>query len=420
MNQRQLTLIDETQGLPPLLIDGTQGLPPLFPLDIHDVVGLAAVVVSLVLASSSGMGGGGLLIPCYILLMDIPVKNAIPLTSVTVFGGSIANNILNARKRHPDKPNLSCIDWDFILLMEPPTIAGAIIGAVLNDYLSDIPLILMLLLLLSFTAFKSLAKASRMYQKETLELQASHCEKQDLINKATSSYTTKPELSSEISSFGAGKQHRAAFLKLTGLFAVVTAINVLKGGPSEGGGPFGLMKCGEACVRISRCLILLIAGLFVVWSRSNLLTRLRAGGPVLSDIDWDDRNTVTYPALSIVAGLVAGLFGVGGGLVKGPLMLALNLHPAVTSATTACMIFFTSSTSTISYMIFGLVQYDYAVACLFVGFFSTLAGQTLTAIIIRALGHRHSYTAYLIGIVVAISAVAMTVEAILALATPTH
>ena len=31
---------------------------------------------------------------------------------------------------------------------------------------------------------------------------------------------------------------------------------------------------------------------------------------------WDERNTLMYPAICSLAGLVAGAFGVGGGVVK--------------------------------------------------------------------------------------------------------
>ena len=34
------------------------------------------------------------------------------------------------------------------------------------------------------------------------------------------------------------------------------------------------------------------------------------------DIQWTQRNSVVYPAVSSLAGLVAGMFGVGGGIVK--------------------------------------------------------------------------------------------------------
>ena len=207
---------------------------------------------------------------------------------------------------------------------------------------------------------------------------------------------------------------RMAVIKLTGLFVVVSCMNLLKGGTSEGGGPAGLSQCGNECFWLTNLAMLVIIFLFSVWVRHGILARIANHGPVISDIVWDEQNTITFPCMAIVAGLAAGMFGIGGGIVKGPLMLALGVHASVASATSACMILYTSTTATLSYMVFGLLNYDYAGACLLVGFVSTLVGQTIMSALL-AKYKRHSYIAYSIGLVVAVSAVAMGIESILSI-----
>ena len=101
--------------------------------------------------------------------------------------------------------------------------------------------------------------------------------------------------------------------------------------------------------------------------------------------------------------------------MKGPLMLALGVHPQVASATSAAMILFTSCTATISYLTFGYLKYDYASFCLVLGFLSTLVGQTFMSAIMKRSGQRSSYIAFCIGGVVAISAIAMGIESALAI-----
>ena len=39
---------------------------------------------------------------------------------------------------------------------------------------------------------------------------------------------------------------------------------------------------------------------------------------------WDASSTIRFPLICTLAGFVAGLFGVGGGIVKGPLMLEMG------------------------------------------------------------------------------------------------
>ena len=94
-------------------------------------------------------------------------------------------------------------------------------------------------------------------------------------------------------------------------------------------------------------------------------------------------------------------------------MLALGVHPAVASATSACMIFFTSCTAVFSFMVFGLLTLDYALAFLLIGFVSTLVGQSAISLLMQR-NKRHSYIAFSIGIVIALSAVCMTAESFLA------
>lgn len=48
-------------------------------------------------------------------------------------------------------------------------------------------------------------------------------------------------------------------------------------------------------------------------------------------IHWTPRNSIAYPLICSIAGVFAGLFGVGGGIVKGPLMLELGVLPDVST-----------------------------------------------------------------------------------------
>ena len=141
----------------------------LIPLQISDVVGFLCAALGLIIAAGGGIGGGGILVPIYILILGFLPKHAIPLSNVTVFGGAIANTLRNSRKRHPtaDRP---LIDWDLIVVMEPPTLAGALIGANLNKMLPETAVAILLVLLLSFTSYNTLKKARKMYNKETEEI----------------------------------------------------------------------------------------------------------------------------------------------------------------------------------------------------------------------------------------------------------
>ena len=52
------------------------------------------------------------------------------------------------------------------------------------------------------------------------------------------------------------------------------------------------------------------------------------------DVLWDHSALRLYGAWTLLAGVVAGLVGIGGGMVLGPLMLAMGVDPRVSTATT--------------------------------------------------------------------------------------
>lgn len=105
------------------------------------------------------------MVPVYIIAIGLPPRFAIPLGSVTVLGGSLAGVLLNLRRRHPlaDRP---IIDWDLILVMEPLVLVGALMGSIFHRVVSEKILTVLLVLLLSVVAHRTLAKARRMYAAE--------------------------------------------------------------------------------------------------------------------------------------------------------------------------------------------------------------------------------------------------------------
>ena len=108
----------------------------LFPLDGHDAVGTVLIFCGLIVASSGGIGGGGIIIPILLLVFIFRPYHAVPLSNVTIFGSAITNLAFNAYRRHPFA-NKSIIDWDAVLVMEPLTMVGAIVGSLINKALPE-------------------------------------------------------------------------------------------------------------------------------------------------------------------------------------------------------------------------------------------------------------------------------------------
>lgn len=139
--------------------------PKLLPIDARTVAGFFIASLALSLGASGGTGGGGIVVPIYILILGLPIQVAIPIGAVTVLGGALASTSLNWGSRHPlaDRP---LVDWDLILVCEPLTLSGALLGTLFHRVLSEKLLVVLLVLLLSITAHTTLSKAMRMYQAE--------------------------------------------------------------------------------------------------------------------------------------------------------------------------------------------------------------------------------------------------------------
>jgi uncharacterized membrane protein YfcA len=430
----------------------------LFPLQLSDVVGFFCGALGLILAAGGGIGGGGILVPIYILILGFQPKYAIPLSNVTVFGGAVASTMRNVRKRHPiaDRP---LIDWDLIVVMEPPTVAGALIGANLNKILPEAVIAVMLALLLSFTSYVTLKKARKMHKEETEKINRSNAsagmlneyfllddnpsnenEESDCVESNNTTYTTIHRAShfeqefevegdyEELPEFGdpitlshiiEKERHpkRRNVLLILVMFCVVLIVNILKGG---GGyqSPVGI-RCGSSSFWFAQGLLLFWL-LFVSWRGRGFILeeadrKSRAGYLYLDeDVQWTRKSTIIYPVMSTLAGVFAGIFGVGGGVIKGPIMIAIGVHPQVASATSACMILFTSFTATTTFCVYGLMIPDYAIACSILGFCATYLGQTVISRAI-AKSNRNSYIAFSIGGVVLLSSLLMTLEFVLQL-----
>ena len=455
---------------------------PLFPFTLSDVIGFSLAIVGLVIAAGGGIGGGGILVPIYILVLQFSPKHAIPLSNVTVLGGALANTYLNSRKRHPhaDRP---LIDWDLILIMEPLTIAGALLGAFLNKMLPEEILSLALVLLLAFTANTTLRKAFKMYRKETQQLLAEQGGESELTrlyrmeqsgtndqdddddqegipedgnntsetqveppiqqtSVSTNNHLPPPDGEKEeddndsMDEVDIEQENKQQVLNeilkqeakmpeqninmLISLFVVVLVINLLKGGGAFQS-PLGI-KCGSTSFWLANAAMLGWIIYISFQARKLLLQKYQQKRAceypyAEGDIQWTPRATIVYPLICCLAGFFAGMFGIGGGIVKGPLMLAMGIHPAVSSASSACMILFTSFTATTSFWVFGLLVSDYAFICFVIGFAATLVGQVgLQYVMKRAKAQRNSYIAFSIGGVVLLSAFLMTMQSLLSMA----
>lgn len=460
-----------SHGLPPLS-EAVCAHKSLLPLDLHDTVGFSLTIVASALASGSGIGGGGLLIPLLILVFGFPERRATPLSNVVILGGAVANLGFNLCKPHPSRRK-PLIAFEVALMMEPMTMLGALVGTTLNKIFPSWLTTLMLVLLLSFTARRTWAKGRERWDKERARLRCAADESQQSGLLAAEQSSAASERSSVLNLAGAAaagadlrtasldeEEAEAAARRRSGqLEALMRAERRLRHYARD---VFPLLVLLVACFALSllrgtsrshslldvSCgspaylalwaaqLLLLVAASLAI--RAALMRRharrREIGYPFLpDDVEWTVSNTTLYPLLCVGAGLCAGapparrravraasmtcptaessvgMFGIGGGIVKGPLMLEMGMLPAVSSATASFMILFTSATAALNFALFGALDPQYAGVLFCAGLAGTCAGQLGLDWLLRRLGASQSLIVLLIAVVIGLSAAMMGV-----------
>jgi len=314
-----------------------------------------------------------------------------------------------------------------MLVMEPVTIAGALVGSFINVLSPPWLICMLLVILLTATAVKSYKKGIKMYKKETEQMEAAMLNsepgevfKQKLVNVGYSNLDMENPMDMAMQE----KNHTLYQIlfteqstpvwKVLMMFFVtggMLALTIMKGGGSIN--PLNI-HCGSTQYWIITLAALpLVLGVSViarnylvkVWKQKKECGFRYAEG----DVEWDHTNTIRYPLICSIAGLCAGMFGIGGGIVKGPLMLEMGVRPEVCSATSATMILFTSAAATASYFLFESLNPHYGAVVFMLGFLNTLIGQKALNVVVKKYG-RSSIIILLIATIVAMSAVAMGLE----------
>lgn len=127
-----------------------------------------------------------------------------------------------------------------------------------------------------------------------------------------------------------------------------------------------------------------------------------------SDLKWTPKLLTQFMIAAIAAGLVAGIFGLGGGVIFNPLLLSFKLPPAVSSATGMYMIMLTSFTNSIMFLLSGFLDVSYGFwggAWVVVG---TAIGIKIVNKLVKDSG-RASYIAILLTFVIIFSAIVIPI-----------
>jgi len=330
-------------------------------------------VLAVALCSGGGIGGGGILVPLYILLDGLDEHHAIPLSKVVIFGAAFTDFWLYRTLRHPVQKWRSLIDYDLAVIMEPLILFGTVVGVLLNVILPELIVGIALIILLTYTAYRMFAKAKQIRDKEKI-ISASRKSKASQIQAANQQplLSAASPASDEDLEQQDPKWEKYPFDKNVWLvvsWCTILVCAVCKGDLVPcGGWQYWLLEWAPLPILTA---ITYFYGRRLVREHKGRQSRSYAKG----DIPWDENNVIKYPLMSSIAGVAAALLGVGGGMVTGPLMLELGVLPEISRVTSAYMILFTSSCTSMQYLILGRIRADEAIWYMAWGFIGAVVGH---------------------------------------------
>jgi len=439
----------------------------LFDLDFGRLIVVTVLVLGLgSLAAGAGIGGGGLFVPLYAFVLGVGAKAAVPMSKGTILGAAIGNMISIGFHKHPDpKKNKPLIDYEASTFMQSGELLGVVFGVLLNLLLPAILLIVFLAVLLSYNAYTTLKKGRSKYKAET-EKMIKQKEKAAAAAAspsagAGSSEAAPPPLTTqqsllqfESSTKAAGAQGAPvevqsivldkpdenitpelqkvldgdsvqfplwAWAQLAPMTAYTIFYAIVKKSVLSTCNPVGYWLWYFSPVPVLGGFMFLTAFILKRKHQEKLKVGYTFKGydadgkpedrPEYRDMKWDNDTLKKFPSIAILAGVAAGLLGIGGGMVIGPLFIKLDMQPKVGSSSCAFMILWTALSGVVQYAFAGKLGWQFILYGIVVGLVSGQMGQQLVDSALRRTG-RPSLVIFLLGGIVLAACVVMTISGI--------
>jgi len=244
-------------------------------------------------------------------------------------------------------------------------------------------------------------------QEEDIELVPLTQRAQDEYVKKTMSFMKKES------------RHNMSYWLALGVVWTITLMLIFVRGGKGANSIFGVPYCGAVYWLVST---VAIVGLPVV--SMLMLRRLvdeseekQSCGYLFAegDVVWTRKTGTKLAVATVIAGIVAGLIGIGGGMVVGPILLELGFNPQVSSALTATNVLMSSSTVGMLVLMTGAAPIDEALFFAAICFLGAYFGKNFLGKLIKRLG-KTSLIIFILGGVIFLAILAVIGQGILEIA----
>ena len=363
---------------------------------------LGAIILSAV-ALAGGMGGGGVLVPFYLIVMNLSLIQSIAVSQVTIMGQSLIGVLFRMRQKHPFYSEICgtkrpLINYPYLTLLFPFIIVGSILGALVGRTIPDwlrVSLTIILYLIMFIRGFRKAYKQFKEHQKlklapytdvdissdvsslndeEKEKIKEQYLEEIQYYSEASTDHDNTDTLGkgpiTNINEFQVPKYYLFELVMCIVMFVILVIGSLLR---------TYIFKCGSApfFIAVAIPIALLIVCFIVVRNRYANKQRemgTKIANPVIP-FAWSTKITVIFPILSWMAGAVASMLGGGSGAIITAILFETGMDPSEATATGTLNVMIATVASTSLFLISGLLPYDYAGLFLCVGFIGSIIGK---------------------------------------------
>ncbi|KAK4493389.1 hypothetical protein RD792_017713 [Penstemon davidsonii] len=351
--------------------------------------------------SVGGVGGGGIFVPMLTLIIGFDPKSATAISKCMIMGGAVSTVYYNLKLRHPTI-DMPIIDYDLAVLIQPMLMLGISIGVAFNVIFADWMVTVLLIILFLGTSTKAFFKGVETWKKETI------MKKETAKSLGTDEYKLLPGDPSNNTQNEANvfEEPEVGILEnvcwkefglLVFVWVAFLALQIIKNYTSTCSATYWVVNLLQVPVSFGVSgyeALCLYKGWRKIASKGDGGTNLKV------------HQLATYGFFGVLAGLVGGLLGLGGGFIMGPLFLELGIPPQVSSATATFAMMFSSSMSVVEYYLLKRFPVPFALYFVAVATVAAFIGQHIVRRLIILMG-RASIIIFILASTIFISAISL-------------
>mmetsp|Transcript_19689 Transcript_19689/g.36912 ORF Transcript_19689/g.36912 Transcript_19689/m.36912 type:complete len:562 (+) Transcript_19689:99-1784(+) len=347
--------------------------------DPFDFLCTVLIFFSSTLSAAAGTGGGGMFVPLLVLLTQLKPEEAVALSQCMILCSSLVNLFFFVAQRHTSFIAQPRIDYDCVVLFEPMLCLGVTMGVLLHQVAPGWLLLTLLCASLGVALWRTASKGLKQWKEEQMKPRAGPQPQE------SKSYC------SEVADLTRDNSRQVCGILLVWSLLLLFSFH-------------GLSPCTWRFFLVLTGLAALLVGFTVAvhwWVLGTGRTPKPIDWTAASDLTPRSRSpldSLTYPLIAFSAGLLGGLLGLGGGIIMSPVLVEVGMQSEAVQATTAVIVFLSSSLATIQFAVLDSYVWHYVLWYCAVAVVATIFGQRACAAYLQRTGNTSVITLAIAGV----------------------